>query len=94
MAQYQLNKFGWHSLFKAVLITEQKYDKALLIKPYLRNEKTYMIGDTGKDIQVGKKLDLITVGVANGFLSKESLAKYKPDYIFDSVIELTNLLYD
>lgn len=91
----QLSKFGWSKFFENVLVTEQKYEKKDLIKPLLNNDnETYLIGDTGLDIICGKKLNLITIAVTNGFLNKDSLLEYKPDYMIDDVVDFLNINND
>jgi len=86
---YQFDRFGWTNLFDGILITEQKLDKHDLISPYLsgRKNENWIVGDTGKDIQIGKCLGIKTVAVYSGFLSKEVLLEYHPDLIFERVDE-------
>jgi len=87
---YQFQRFGWTNLFDDILVTEQKQNKQDLIQPYLsiyKNEN-WMVGDTGKDILIGKELGMKTVAVYSGFLSKEVLLEYHPDYILEKVDEL------
>lgn len=85
----QISNFGWSDLFDEVLVTEQKSPKTELIKPYLKtNETNWMISDTGKDIQIGKQLNLKTAAVLTGFLNKDKLLEYNPDRIVDIVTNL------
>jgi phosphoglycolate phosphatase len=51
-------------------------------------EECWIIGDTGKDIETGKQLNIKTVAVLSGFLNKKSLTEYNPDKIVDSVLQL------
>ncbi|AHM61780.1 haloacid dehalogenase domain-containing protein hydrolase [Flammeovirgaceae bacterium 311] len=84
----QISNFGWFDLFDDYLVTEQKYDKADLIRPFLQpKEISWMVGDTGKDIQTGKLLNMKTVAVLTGFLSRQSLINYAPDQIVSSLVE-------
>jgi phosphoglycolate phosphatase len=84
----QLELFGWFTLFEEILVTEQKNKKEDLIKPYIEgDEENWIIGDTGMDIIVGKKLGIKTVAVLSGFLNKEVLLTYEPDYILENIIE-------
>ena len=81
----QLMRFDWHECFKKVLVTEQRNKKADLIKQNVKTGKMdIIIGDTGEDIQTGKKLGIRTLAVTYGVLSKEVLMKYEPDYIVET----------
>jgi phosphoglycolate phosphatase len=44
-----------------------------------------VIGDTGHDIACGKAFGARTVAVATGSWSREQLAEYKPDFLFDDL---------
>ena len=84
----QLKLFGWFTLFEKILVTEQKKNKEDLIKPYIEgDEENWIVGDTGMDIIVGKKLGIKTIAVLSGFLNKDVLFTYEPDYILENVIE-------
>ena len=92
----QLALFGWQTIFRDILVTEQKYEKEELMKPYLSSNKdNWIIGDTGMDIRTGKNLGINTVAVLSGFQKKEVLATYKPDYILKSIIDFptTNIKF-
>lgn len=83
---YQLEKFEWLDFFNELLVTQQKYDKRALVKPFLKKDvKGCLIGDTGEDIKTAKDLGLFSVGVCSGFLSKEVLETYKPDLLISDV---------
>lgn len=88
----QLENFNMIKYFKKILVTEQKYKKAQLILNSCNvTQNDYMIGDTGKDIQVGKSLGMKTIAVLSGFMNKEKLLEYNPDRIVDNV---TNINFD
>lgn len=90
----QLNGFGWEGIFDEVLVTEQKTDKAKLIRPFINeNEILWIVGDTSKDIQTGKTLNIKTAAVSSGFLNFENLLKYQPDILITSVIEFEPFKY-
>jgi phosphoglycolate phosphatase len=86
----QLTQFGWSDLFSKILVTEQKTEKYKLIQSLKLplSENDLIIGDTGKDIQTGKKLGIKTVAVTTGFLNEQSLNSYQPDLIIKNVNEL------
>jgi phosphoglycolate phosphatase len=85
----QLDGLGLLSYFNSIMVTEQKKRKDDLIFDYVSglSPKDWMIGDTGKDIQVGHALGIKTCGVLSGFLSEKSLKLYKPDLILSSVAD-------
>jgi len=89
----QLEKFGLQPFFKNILVTESAYDKETLIAAHIyelsRND--WFIGDTGYDIQTGKRLNMSTCAVLTGFLNRSNLKKYHPDLITDSVISFSVL---
>ena len=82
----QIEDFGWLGIFNEILVTERKKSKLELMHKVLKgSKKGWMIGDTGKDIQAGKKLSLKTAAVLTGFLNKKVLISYTPDLILDDV---------
>ena len=87
----QLESLDLLHFFKQILVTEQKYSKQSLIEAHVRNRSAqdWIVGDTGKDIQVGKLLNMNTCAVLSGFLSKESLEGYNPDRILDAVVNFS-----
>lgn len=92
---HQLEKFGWTSHFKKVLVTRQTNSKAgLILVTETVTPQDILIGDTGEDILTAKELGMISVGVCSGFLCRKILEEYKPDYLLESVLELheTSLL--
>ncbi|HZV64704.1 MAG TPA: HAD hydrolase-like protein [Telluria sp.] len=82
----QLERLGLLEYFDSVLVTCQSDSKEALIAAQLpqRSAQDWLIGDTGKDIQVGKALGMRTCAVLSGFLSRASLEPYGPDLILDS----------
>lgn len=92
---YQLNKFNWSSIFNDILVTKQKISKSDLITT-LVDEKSkfenWFIGDTGVDIIEGKKAGCTCVAVCNGFLDKDILFSYQPDFLIDTILDLKKLL--
>jgi len=87
----QIDSFGWNEIFEKVLVTQQKSDKFELIKNEIKlSKEDWLVGDTGKDIETGKKLGINTVAVLSGFLNRESLLLYNPDKIIDNVLKFHN----
>lgn len=88
-ALQQIKGFGWADLFKKVFVTQQKKEKFELITNEVKiNEQDWFVGDSGKDIQTGKRLGIKTAAVLSGFLNKEKLLEYKPDVIKLHVMDL------
>lgn len=86
----QLNKFGWTDLFAQVLVTKHRSSKEALIRTSCPPVSTaIMVGDTGEDVIAGKALNITTVAVSSGVLNAEVLREYAPDFLFDSVIDLS-----
>ena len=46
-----------------------------------------IVGDTPNDVLCGRHLNVKTVAVATGEFSREELAEYEPDYLFDDLID-------
>lgn len=78
----QLKALGLLPYFETVMITEQTRSKEELISetPGL-GPNDWIIGDTGKDIKVGKFLGIKTCAVLSGFLNEKCLLKYGPDLL-------------
>jgi phosphoglycolate phosphatase len=51
-----------------------------------------VIGDTGHDIACGKAIGARTVAVATGSWSKERLASYHPDFLFDDLSNVDEVI--
>ncbi|MDB5251881.1 MAG: family hydrolase [Flaviaesturariibacter sp.] len=83
----QLETLGLLRHFRKVFVTQQKLDKQQLVASSLLTiqPSDIVIGDTGVDVQLGKKLGCRTVAVTSGFRSREVLEEYHPDHIIDSV---------
>lgn len=83
----QLRSYELDSLFADILVTEQKKEKAELIRTLNISPQDWIVGDTGMDIKTGKSLGLKTCAVLTGFLNRKSLLEYKPDILVDKVLD-------
>ncbi len=83
----QLERFRVLDFFSEVFVTEQKYSKLeLLIESKLPfGSEDWFVGDTGHDINTGKKLGMKTCAVLTGFMSENSLKTYSPDLILPNI---------
>ncbi len=86
MVHKQISDFGWETVFEKILVTENKIEKFQIISQNcIINNSDWIIGDTGKDIETGKKLKINTAAVINGFLNKDCVAQYNPNIILESI---------
>ena len=85
----QLERLNLLPFFSKILVTEQKNSKENLISANVRglSAQDWIVGDTGKDIQVGKLLNIKTCAVCSGFISKSNLLNYLPDLVISSVVD-------
>ena len=89
----QMNNLGMKEFFKNILVTHQKEEKHNLILNNVNvTSYDFIIGDTGKDIEAGKRINIRTIAVTTGFQSKDMLITYKPDYIIENINQLENIL--
>ncbi|MDA0986088.1 MAG: HAD-IA family hydrolase [Bacteroidetes bacterium] len=64
----------------------------ILEKQNWKNEETIIVGDTDKDILVGKNSEISTCGVTWGAMNFEELQKFNPDIIINNPLELITYL--
>jgi phosphoglycolate phosphatase len=83
MVEYQLDQSGLRNFFKDVYVTGGKIPKDEAISTLLFSSNDWIVGDTGHDIEVGRRLGIQTASVTNGFLNKNSLLEYGPDLIVE-----------
>jgi carbamoyl-phosphate synthase large subunit len=57
-------------------------------------ERAVMVGDTEADIECGKALGFVTVGVLSGIRNREHLQATRCDYLFDNILALPRLVGD
>ncbi len=85
LAKNQIDKLGIFRYFKSVFVANKKTKQDLIKEFVVTSSEDWVVGDTGKDIEVGKSLGLKTAAVLSGFLNREKLLDYDPDVIVDSV---------
>ncbi|MDO4764143.1 MAG: HAD hydrolase-like protein [Flavobacteriaceae bacterium] len=83
----QLGSFGILPFFKGVLVTEQKKTKTELIVENIKDISSidWIIGDTGHDIETGKKLGINTCAVLSGIMNQYNIEHYKPTKVVNKV---------
>ena len=57
-----------------------------------RKEETLMVGDTNKDVEVGRNAEVRTCGVTYGSFSREEMIALGPDWVIDSISELLGIV--
>jgi phosphoglycolate phosphatase-like HAD superfamily hydrolase len=65
-------------------LTRLAVGKAARMHPQLREEQTYVVGDTPLDIEAAKAAGAVSVGVATGAYSKAQLAAAEADHVLGS----------
>ena len=76
------NQLGSFALTRAHAKTGEKFVPA----------QVDIIGDTGHDIACGKVLGARTIAIATGSWSREQLAKCAPDFLFDDLSMVANVV--
>jgi len=85
----QLHQLGLDVFFREILVTGQQHSKDRLIQQRIPNlsGRDWMVGDTGKDVEVGKALGIKTCAVLSGFQNRTTLLGYSPDLILESAVD-------
>lgn len=60
----------------------------ILQKQDWRKEESLMVGDTDRDINVGKNAGIMTCGVTYGSFTRDQMATLRPDWMIDHIAEL------
>lgn len=80
VARRKSSEGGWMAKYKLIK-KSGRWDK-----------KSIIVGDTEADILVGKKLEIMTVGVLDGMRTKGILKSHHPDFLIQSLDKLPTLL--
>ena len=65
---------------------------SILAKQQWDRNATMMLGDTDKDIEVGRNAGVRTCGVAYGSFTREQMLALKPDWTIDSLVQLVDIV--
>jgi len=90
-----LNRFvDTLATYGTVPSAKTKADLALecLRRLRLKGSECAVVGDSPEDIQTGKKLKALTIGVLYGFHSEEEIMNCQPDVTVQKSIEILNVL--
>jgi HAD superfamily hydrolase (TIGR01549 family) len=66
--------------------------KSLIEKYNMNPEETIYVGDTIADVNSGKEAGVISIGLFCGVQDVDVLRDSKPDYLFESVMEIRKIL--
>ena len=55
-------------------------------------ERIFVLGDTRHDIECGKAIGAVTVAIATGNFTREQLAPYDPDFLFEDLSDVSAVL--
>lgn len=90
----QLKMLGLHDFFIKILVTQQTKTKSDLIRTEIEglNSNDWIIGDMGRDVEVGRELAISSCAVLTGFMSEAKLKGYAPDLLLSSVIDFQRLV--
>jgi len=95
-----LSRVGWQGLFDVVVCggdtPQRKPHPAPLLYALDRVQvhagEALYVGDTVEDVQMGRNAGTSTAAIAGGFASLPTLRSEQPDFLFETLPELTVLL--
>lgn len=88
---FQVGGFGdqygekWHAAERGIAEAEDYFGVSF------SKENIYLIGDSAYDIECAKKLGIISVGVATGWVDYEELKLHEPDYLYEDLSDWQRL---
>ena len=92
----EISELGLENFFETVICNEQMENK----KPHPEgletamrslasvSEATCYVGDSPEDIEMGKRANMLTVGVTSGYPTSWKLKSHNPDILLESLAEL------
>lgn len=83
--------FGDHSADRNEL-ARQAWNQVVARQPDVRPDEVMVIGDTSRDVACGRAIDAVTVAVATGFETEETLHAAAPDHLLADFSGLFPLL--
>jgi len=91
-------KEKFYSCFDAVVTAEDKLDKEVVIREFMKQfhafpKETIYVGDMVNDVQVAKKIGCVSVAII-GWHSASKLKKEKPDYLIRRLSSLKRIVKD
>jgi phosphoglycolate phosphatase-like HAD superfamily hydrolase len=91
-------KGKFYSCFDAVATAEDKLDKEVVIRKFMKQfhsgpRETIYVGDMVNDVQVAKRIGCVSVAIV-GWHSASKLEKEKPDYLIRRLSSLKRITKD
>jgi phosphoglycolate phosphatase-like HAD superfamily hydrolase len=91
-------KAKFYSYFDAVVTAEDKLDKEVVIRRFMKqfhaiSKETIYVGDMVNDIQVAKRIGCVSVAII-GWHSASKLREEKPDYLIRRLSSLKRIVKD
>lgn len=90
--QEELIEMELFQFFKQILVTEGNRTKTQTWNQFVTDissaGKYIYVTDMGRDVLEAKELGFFTIGITHGFMSRECLLQYRPDYMIDNLNEL------
>lgn len=92
VSPFKVNAFGSEAIDRNDL-PAIAYKRALaLMGDTAVSAKTFIIGDTPADVLCARAGQAVAIAVASGWHGSETLAKYRPDYLFKNLGDTTAVL--
>ena len=90
----ELYRLGLISYFSLILVTEAQMSKIDMLRNANigMHEDDLFVSDMGKDILDGIEYGYRTVGITHGFMCKEKLQEYRPEYLIDELAQLKEIV--
>ena len=67
--------------YSKYVVADLTSKKGFELMTYTINNDDFIVGDTINDILCGKELNIKTIALTNGFINKNILEKYQPNYL-------------
>ncbi|KKQ27145.1 MAG: NUDIX hydrolase [Candidatus Magasanikbacteria bacterium GW2011_GWC2_37_14] len=90
-----VKKSGFAKLIsKTIGEVHEKQDTLISLTEEYNLDKnlSYYVGDTFGDVEAGKIAGFKTIGISWGYQHKNELAKSKPDYLIDDIVEIKDVV--
>lgn len=93
----ELRRLEIADYFHQIFVTGNRYSKKELLakimteKPGLLGLGDIFVSDMGKDIQLGNEQNFVTIAITHGFMSRERLTEYSPDYCVDRLSDILSI---
>lgn len=89
---FKAGGFGDQSRVRAELIKIARHQADSISGTRIPNERTFVIGDTRKDIEAAKGARVRSLAVCSGTGTKDELSKANPDYLLENLSDLQAVL--